>query len=319
VDRDDDKLYRCVGRRAGRGEGGALYDVVVASKAEASEPEARAYRNELGHLKALSHKLIANLYAAIDTPTDVVWLTEFCPGGDLLSQLLRHPQPFLLDDVRVLVAQMLLPLEHLHNNCSLMHRNLNLESLMVGRSGALKLSGFSYAKSCKEKSHTVCGKMLYLAPEMILEMGHGPPVDHWALGVCAYELLMRSNPFDVTGASPLETMERIQMVQVDYGAMDATAKELISNLLQRDLSRRYGNLLGGASQIKQHAFFAPLFDRQADVVGQFNALADKSGVASLSVPEFYSSEGEWDKLESMQGVLSDTMPTEQEQSFFVGI
>ena len=75
---------------------------------------------------------------------------------------------------------------------------------------------------------------------------------------------------------------------------------------------------GGANQIKRHEFFLPLFDPRADVVGQFNALAEKSQLQSLSVPRLNSSEKDWVQLESMHGVLSDSMPSDEQKSFFVG-
>ncbi|KAG6457714.1 hypothetical protein O3G_MSEX010447 [Manduca sexta] len=42
----------------------------------------------------------------------------------------------------------------------------------------------------------ILGTPDYLAPELLLKQGHGPPVDWWALGVCLYEFMTGVPPFN---------------------------------------------------------------------------------------------------------------------------
>ncbi|XP_026758959.1 serine/threonine-protein kinase greatwall isoform X4 [Galleria mellonella] len=42
----------------------------------------------------------------------------------------------------------------------------------------------------------ILGTPDYLAPELLLKEGHGPPVDWWALGVCLYEFMTGVPPFN---------------------------------------------------------------------------------------------------------------------------
>ena len=47
-------------------------------------------------------------------------------------------------------------------------------------------------------SHEGCvlGTPDYLAPELLLKKAHGPAVDWWSLGICLYEFLLGSPPFN---------------------------------------------------------------------------------------------------------------------------
>ena len=67
----------------------------------------------------------------------------------------------------------------------------------------------------------------------------------------------------MNGHSPFEAEDHLATYQkildgnVNYPPkMDGEAVELISKLLQKDISRRYGNLRDGCKDIKEHPFYA---------------------------------------------------------------
>ncbi|XP_076045331.1 serine/threonine-protein kinase greatwall isoform X2 [Oratosquilla oratoria] len=65
----------------------------------------------------------------------------------------------------------------------------------------------------KDKSNSrILGTPDYLAPELLLRLGHGPSVDWWALGVCLFEFMTGVPPFN-----------------------DETPEKVFQNILQRDI------------------------------------------------------------------------------------
>lgn len=49
--------------------------------------------------------------------------------------------------------------------------------------------GFAKKIKCGQKTWTFCGTPEYVAPEIILNKGHGLSVDFWSLGILIFELL----------------------------------------------------------------------------------------------------------------------------------
>jgi len=203
-------------------------------------------------LDAVHHPFVANKVAAFSSVGSLFLVTELCEGGDLFDALHVHRR-FTVADTRILTSQVLLPVECLHAS-GIVHRDLKLENLLLAQDGALKLSDFGFAKRVKDRTWTLCGTPEYLAPEIILEMGHGKAVDYWALGVLLYEMLNGHSPFEAD--DPLQTYERVLGGRVRYPPrMPPHAVDLISRLLERETSRRFGNLAAGAADVRRHPFY----------------------------------------------------------------
>ncbi|XP_004487518.1 protein kinase G11A [Cicer arietinum] len=114
---------------------------------------------------------------------------------------------------------------------------------------------FVVAEPIDVRSMSFVGTHEYLAPEIVSGEGHGSAVDWWTLGIFIFELFYGVTPF--RGLDNELTLANIVARALEFPkepTVPATAKDLISQLLIKDPTRRLGSTMG-ASTIKHHPFF----------------------------------------------------------------
>ncbi|KAG0363709.1 hypothetical protein BG005_008079 [Podila minutissima] len=99
-------------------------------------------------------------------------------------------------------------------------------------------------------SKALLGTPDYLAPELLLGIGHGAAVDWWSLGVCLFEFLTGYPPF--MDEAPEAIFKNIlnHDIQWPESGLSWEAHDLINKLLSRDPAQR-----PSPSELKAHPFF----------------------------------------------------------------
>jgi len=293
------KVFR--GKRVSTGK---VYALKVMSKADiVAMGQVIHILQETSILNQISHPFITNKLGAMVTPGCIILVMEYCSGGDLFDVLhKRKPNAFDHSNAQILSSQILLALEYLHN-LTIVHRDLKLENVLLAEDGALKVTDFGFAKRITSRSWTLCGTPEYLAPELILEKGHGKAVDYWAFGVLLFELLVGHSPFEAE--DHLATYQKVLDGHINFPKkLPSVAVDLVTKLLQKDTTRRYGNLRDGADDIKKHAFYgSTAFDWN-------NALTMRSNARA---PEFDPNKYEWQPISKY---IDDKPCTKEEDSMF---
>ena len=147
-------------------------------------------------MQQIDHPFIVKLHYAFQTPETLYFVCDFLNGGELFFHLC-HKVRFSEDTARFFSAEIVLALEHLHQN-GIIYRDLKPENVLLDREGHVKLTDFGLSKmelqGPQAMTNTFCGTPEYLAPEIILHNGHSYGVDWWSLGMLTYEMISGINP-----------------------------------------------------------------------------------------------------------------------------
>ncbi|XP_027630030.1 ribosomal protein S6 kinase beta-1 isoform X2 [Tupaia chinensis] len=164
----------------------------------------KAERNILEEVK---HPFIVDLIYAFQTGGKLYLILEYLSGGELFMQLEREGI-FMEDTACFYLAEISMALGHLHQK-GIIYRDLKPENIMLNHQGHVKLTDFGL---CKESihdgtvTHTFCGTIEYMAPEILMRSGHNRAVDWWSLGALMYDMLtgalLKRNAASRLGAGP---------------------------------------------------------------------------------------------------------------------
>jgi len=254
-------------------------------------------KHERSLLLETSHPFIQKAYRTYADDRNLYLLTEYVPGGELLSRCRARDSTPPLDDkeAQFYAAQLVMALQYLHSDM-IIYRGLVPDNILIDKQGYLKLVDFGFAKKLKDANdctYTLCGTPDYLAPEIVSSKGHGKGADWWALGVIIYEMLSGYTPF--YAEKPFDIYKKIleakptypnifdpnlaEGVNISTGeALNSAPQGLLPRLMRytppgpdnkpkASESQRMGCQKGGPEEIKKHKWFrglnwAKLYNRQ---------------------------------------------------------
>ncbi|ELU15117.1 hypothetical protein CAPTEDRAFT_142928, partial [Capitella teleta] len=206
-------------------------------------------------LECVRHPFIVDLMYAFQTGGKLYLILEYLCGGELFMQLEREGI-FMEDTACFYLAEITLAIEHLHSQ-GIIYRDLKPENILLDSSGHVKLTDFGLCKESIHEgtmTHTFCGTIEYMAPEILMRSGHGKAVDWWSLGALMYDMLTGAPPF--TAENRKKTIDKILKAKLNLPPyLTNEARALLKKLLKKNVSERLGSGSEDASPIKAHGFF----------------------------------------------------------------
>ena len=203
-------------------------------------------------LEKIDYPFISKLYYAFQNEKKLFMITEYMPGGEMFYHLHMNDH-FNENKARFYIAEIVLAINHLHKN-NILYRDLKPENILLDELGHIKLTDFGLSKIMnnieKDKTYTVCGTPIYVAPEVLTGQGYNKLVDWWSVGVLLYEFLAGYSPYR-EARTKIDIKIYKKNLEQDPLISD-TAFDLIKKFCTFDVSKRIGK---NFEDIKNHEFF----------------------------------------------------------------
>ncbi len=203
------------------------------------------------------HPFVVKLFYAFQDLEKLYLILEYAQGGELFHHLALE-RMFSEDTAAFYMAEMVLALDHLHNNIGVVYRDLKPENCLLDAEGHLLLTDFGLSKVAVDGGdacQSFLGTVEYMAPEVIQGQQYGAAVDWWSLGALGFDLLTGGPPFN--GGNHKKIQEKIlkQKLVLPY-YLGPDAKDLLTRLLRKEPRKRLGTSMPrDMPTIQKHRFF----------------------------------------------------------------
>ncbi|RAK99801.1 AGC family serine/threonine-protein kinase [Aspergillus ibericus CBS 121593] len=203
------------------------------------------------------HPFVVKLFYAFQDHEKLYLILEYAQGGELFTHLALE-RMFDEDAAAFYMAEMVLALEHLHQNVGVIYRDLKPENCLLDHEGHLLLTDFGLSKIAlndDDRCNSSLGTIEYMAPEVVQGKPYGKACDWWSLGALGYDLLTGSPPFKANNNAKLQEKIVKQKLTLPY-FLGPDAKDLLIRLLRKEPSKRLGyHMAKDLQTIKNHRFF----------------------------------------------------------------
>jgi len=179
------------------------YAVKALSKVGLDSRQKRFQSREIRlHHEASNHPNVVSLVNILDAPDCTFVVIEFCPEGDLFTNITEHGR-YVGNDylAKRIFLQVLDAVEFCHS-IGIYHRDLKPENILVTDLGlTVKLADFGLATTEYITSDFGCGSTFYMSPECQQTSPRNysgyasAPNDVWSLGVILVNLTCGRNPW----------------------------------------------------------------------------------------------------------------------------
>lgn len=228
---------------------GSRWAIKAVNKEKAGTSAVKLLEREVLIMKKIDHEHLVHLEEIYETSKRMYLVMELCDAGGV-QKLLEKKTQFTEKETWTVINQLAHAVAYLHD-CDIVHRDLKLENILLGQPVGnellnIKLTdfGLSFVKGSvgsDSMMQSVCGTPIYMAPEVIDDLGYSQQCDIWSIGVIMYTLLTGRPPFVAETEEKL--YELIKKGEVDFSdpcweTCHESAKNLLLGMLKVDPAYR---------------------------------------------------------------------------------
>lgn len=223
----------------------------------------------------IRNPFLVKYYACYCTRDAYLTVMEYICGADLF-RVVEKAVYLPTNECRIVMAQLILALEHMHLR-GLLHRDIKVSNMLIIPGGRVKVIDFDTNKVCVgHYSKRVCrgyfnktalefrdgecaGTVPYMAPEIIKHRPYGRACDWWSAGATFYKMMTGRVPFRAEDKEVLKDKianEPLKWPKVEVHPHSATpeAKDMVFKMLKKNPVERLGSTT--YAEIRGHPFFA---------------------------------------------------------------
>ncbi|KAH6923188.1 hypothetical protein HPB50_024657 [Hyalomma asiaticum] len=219
----------------------------------------------------IRNPFLVKYYACYCTRDAYLTVMEYICGADLF-RVVEKAVYLPTNECRIVMAQLILALEHMHLR-GLLHRDIKVSNMLIIPGGRVKVIDFDTNKVCVgHYSKRVCrgyfnktalefrdgecaGTVPYMAPEIIKHRPYGRACDWWSAGATFYKMMTGRVPFRAEDKEVLKDKianEPLKWPKVEVHPHSATpeAKDMVFKMLKKNPSKKSA----GPVQLKESFF-----------------------------------------------------------------
>lgn len=292
---------------------GRAYALKVQIKRELIDHhQAEGVCRERAVMSKIDHPFVIKLVNTSQDEQSIFMLLNLVQGGELFNVMHNEERDCIPEkEVKFYAAGILEGLAYMHRR-RILYRDLKPENILIDDKGYTVIVDLGFAKFVNDKTYTLCGTPLYLAPEVILSRGHDRGADYWSLGCLIFEMITGQTPFYDHNIDQITLFKRIVHGRYRFPkSFSDEAKDLIKGMLANKPTQRLGCLASAERDIKEHPFM-----KEINFGKLQKRLLKAPWVPSLRDPFDASCFESWDHLENKEKTASYKSLSSKEQDIF---